>query len=234
MRKKNTNISRYISIVVGLAVVLVVCYVLVYLCFKDNSGIPAGDDLEKRDWLSFLGAYLSFAGTLIVSLVALLEGLSYRRRAIAENSEKRKKETQPIFSIKIKALDAVLQGYAESFSLSDPTKNKRHKNFTIEIQNVSLYPIKHVMVFDKYIIQLLKCNEPTELQCAYEDSPDYTHESKRLIRLVQSDYERAENGLPKWFNINYEDVDGNDMYQSFELHEFDGVQYYSLTKTEDV
>ena len=105
MRKKNTNISRYISIVVGLAVVLVVCYVLVYLCFKDNSGIPAGDDLEKRDWLSFLGAYLSFAGTLIVSLVALLEGLFYRRRAIAENSEKRKKEIQPIFSIKIKALD---------------------------------------------------------------------------------------------------------------------------------
>ena len=202
MRKKNTNISRYISIVVGLAVVLVACYVLVYLCFKDNSGIPAGDDLEKRDWLSFLGAYLSFAGTLIVSLVALLEGLFYRRRAIAENSEKRKKEIQPIFSI--------------------------------EIQNVSLYPIKHVMVFDKYIIQLLKCNEPTELQCAYEDSPDYTHESKRLIRLVQSDYERAENGLPKWFNINYEDVDGNDMYQSFELHEFDGVQYYSLTKTEDI
>ena len=50
MRKKNTNISRYISIVVGLAVVLVVCYVLVYLCFKDNSGIPAGDD-----WKSVIG-----------------------------------------------------------------------------------------------------------------------------------------------------------------------------------
>ena len=72
------------------------------------------------------------------------------------------------------------------------------------------------------------------LQCAYEDSPDYTHKSKRLIRILQSEYERTDDGLPKWFNINYEDIDGNEMYQTFELHEFDGEQYYSLNEINNI
>lgn len=128
----------------------------------------------------------------------------------------------------------MMQGYAEAVSLYDTSKKPKHKNFTIEIENVSLHPIKHVIIFDKYFAQLLKINESKELQCAYEDSPDYTHESKCLIRILRSDYERADNGLPKWFNINYEDIDGNEMYQTFELHEFDGEQYHSLVKTSDV
>lgn len=81
------------------------------------------------------------------------------------------------------------------------------------------------------MFQLMKCNDSHRLQVAYDDSPDYSHESKSLIRILQSEYERAENGLPKWFNINYEDVEGNDMFQSFELKEFDGIFYYSLTET---
>lgn len=97
-----------------------------------------------------------------------------------------------------------------------------------------MYPIKHLIVFDKYIIQLLKSNEPKELQCTYEDSPDYKHKSKELIRILQSDYERTDNGLPKWFNINYEDIDGNEMYQTFKLQTFDDEQYYSLTEISDV
>lgn len=190
--------------------------------------------MVKSDWLSFLGGYLSFAGTIIVSLVALLEGFFYRQRSIEESKEKRKKEIQPIFSIKIKALNTMMQGYAEAASLYDTSKNPKHKNFTIEIENVSFHPIKHVIIFDKYLAQLLKINESKELQCAYEDSPDYTHESKRLIRILRSDCERTDNGLPKWFNINYEDIDGNEMYQTFELHEFDGEQYYSLVKISDI
>lgn len=29
-------------------------------------------------------------------------------------------------------------------------------------------------------------------------------------------------------SINYEDVDGNEMYQSFELKDFEGTLYYAL------
>lgn len=80
----------------------------------------------------------------------------------------------------------------------------------------------------------MKCNDSHRIQVAYDDSPDYKHESKELIRILRSDYDRADNGLPKCLNINYEDVDGNDMFQSFELKEFDDVSYYSLTETTPV
>jgi len=37
-----------------------------------------------------------------------------------------------------------------------------------------------------------------------------------------------------WFNINYDDVDGNSMYQTFVLKSFDDTQYYSLEGTFEV
>ena len=233
MKKKNTTFSGFVKVIVVLLAVLIATYILIYFCFKGNGFIPTGDNLEKRDWLSFLGAYLSFSGTIIVSIIALLEGYFYRQLFEKTDIKKRKNEIQPIFSIKIKEFNTGVGGYAEAISLSNPSKNKKHENFTIEIENVGIYPIKHVIVFDRYIVQLLKSNEPKRMQCAYEDSPDYSHESKQLIRILQSEYGRAENGLPKWFNINYEDIDGNDMYQTFELKEFDGEQYYALTSTNE-
>ena len=45
--------------------------------------------LEKSDWLSFLGAYLSFIGTVIVSLIAIFQSIYYselNERKDAENS----------------------------------------------------------------------------------------------------------------------------------------------------
>lgn len=170
----------------------------------------------------------------MVSLVALLDGYFYRQLSKKESNKKRKKEIQPIFSIRIETLNTIIPGCAEAFSVYDTTKNKKHKNFTIEIENVSMYPIKHLIVFDKYIIQLLKSNEPKEIQCAYEDSPDCEYNSTDLIQISQSNYERTDNGLPKWFNISYEDIDGNEMYQTFKLQTFDDEQYYSLTEISDV
>lgn len=73
-----------------------------------------------------------------------------------------------------------------------------------------------------------------EIQCAYEDSPDYDSKSTQLIRILHSDYECDEKGLPKWFNINYDDVDGNSLFQTFELKNFDGVDYYSRESINEV
>ena len=53
----------------------VVIYIIVYLAFRWNGILPAGTDLEKSDWLSFLGAYLSFVGTVIVSMIAIFQML---------------------------------------------------------------------------------------------------------------------------------------------------------------
>lgn len=229
-KKKNFSIGKYTLAILCLIVALIIAYGLIYLCFKGNKGFTAGLDLEKRDWLSFLGAYLSFAGSLIVSTIAIFQSSHYAKASKEENNHKRMMEIQPIFSVEIAEVDTALAGYGEFVSLSHPS-SPRHKNFTLKIENVGAYPVKNVIIFDKYLFQLLKCNESQHIQAAYEDSPDYKHRSTDLIRILRSDYDRSDSGLPEWFNINYEDVDGNDMFQSFKLKEFDGVSYYSLTKT---
>ena len=35
--------------------------------------------------------------------------------------------------------------------------------------------------------------------------------------INETDYGKDSSGLPMWFNINYDDVDGSSMYQTFEL-----------------
>ena len=56
----------------------------------------------------------------------------------------------------------------------------------------------------------------------------------KLAVLTDDEFEHNEQGVPKWFNINYEDVDGNEMYQTFELKDFDGTLYYALESINDI
>ena len=129
--------------------------------------------------------------------------------------------------------DTQPSGTAEGFSLSDKGKGPVHKNVKISIENVNRFPIKHVIIFDKYITPLLKCNEIKYVHCAYYDSDD-AKKWPDIMVVLTDDYERNDQGVPEWFNINYEDVDVNDMYQSFELKDYDGELYYSLESINDV
>lgn len=94
--------------------------------------------------------------------------------------------------------------------------------------------IKHVIVFNKYITPLLKYNEVQFVHCAYYGSDDAKKWPNKLAVLTDDEFEHNEQGIPKWFNINYEDVDGNEMYQTFELKDFDGTPYYSLESINDI
>ena len=217
--------SLYFWCGLGGILVAVLIYIGIYAAFRGNGLFSTGIDLEKSDWLAFLGSYLSFAGTAVVSGIAIFQTYHYEKLSNQRTNQKRAKEIQPIFSIKIDSMDTMPFGSCEAFNLYDSNTLPKHKNITLQIENVSPYPIKHMIVFDKYIVQLLKSNEVHSLQGAYEDSPDY--DSKNIIKVLQSEYERSSEGLPKWFNINYEDVDGNDMFQSFELKSFDGQNYYA-------
>lgn len=230
MKAKNNKsyFRRYLWIVILSLLVLIAGYIGIYLVFRGNGPFATGIDLTKGDWLAFFGTYLSFAGSFIVSGIAILQGCYYTRLNKREADRKRKQDIQPIFSVKIGVLNTILPGTAEFFNPCNPSDKPQHKNFTLEIENVCAHPIKHVIVFDTYLVQLLKSNDTFSLQGAYEDSPDYASKSKNLLRLVQSEFERTEDGLPKWFNINYEDIDGNEMFQTFELRTFDGTSYYSL------
>lgn len=229
-REKVTFFSIYKWWFLISIIVLVGIYICVYLSFKGNGFIAVGIDLEKKDWLAFLGAYLAFAGTIIVSIVAALQTKHFAEIEKNKASESRKKEIQPIFSINIEGINQQVSGTADVFDLYDSSTYPKHKNVTISLENVSRYPVLNMIIFDKYLFQLLKPNEKKTIQIAYSDSPDIRKWKEYIIEIHEADYESTKDGIPKWFNINYDDIDGNEMVQTFALKTFDETNYYSLEK----
>ena len=75
--KKTTFWSKYKTHIIVLVAASVIVYILIYLVFRGNGIFPVGANLEKSDWLSFLGAYLSFIGTVIVSMIAIFQSRYY-------------------------------------------------------------------------------------------------------------------------------------------------------------
>lgn len=209
---------------------VVVAYVLIYVFFRGSGFLPSGKGLEKKDWLSFLSEYLGFAGTLIISLVAILQSKYFAEQDRKRISAERMRKVQPILSVNIVSMDSSISNTAEIFSVSRPESIPHHKNVTIEIENAGKYPIRNVIVFDKYFVQMLKPNEKKQIQVAYSDSPD-AKMSKNITVILETDYERTDSGIPKSFPINYDDADGNEFFQIFELKNFDGELFYSLEGT---
>lgn len=231
--KKDTNISFwskyklwFFTSIIGATIL----YVIIYLVFRGDGFLYVGNNLTKSDWLSFLGAYLSFTGTIAVSLIAILQSHYYTEIETKRREKEHRKKLQPIFSIRIVAVDKQIDGTAEGFSLTNPELNPKHKNVKISIENANPVPITNVIVHDKYLLPLLKDNEPQYVYLAFWDSPDVKAWRDKLIVLT-SEYERDEKGIPKWLNINYDDIDGKSMCQSFVLKSFDSTPYYSLEDT---
>lgn len=52
-----------------LLVLVVLGYLTIYILFFAQIGLPPGEGLSNKDWLSFLGGYMSFAGSLIMSIM---------------------------------------------------------------------------------------------------------------------------------------------------------------------
>lgn len=84
-RKKLTFWSKYKMPIIAIVAFSAIVYVIIYLVFKENGIFPVGTGLEKSDWLSFLGAYLSFIGTVIVSLIAIFQSIYYNGSKISRN-----------------------------------------------------------------------------------------------------------------------------------------------------
>ena len=96
--------SVLISIVVG--------YLLIYAIFYLQIGLPSGNGLENKDWLAFLGGYLSFAGSLIISVMV------YRQ-------EKR------LAKLTMKQSDFFLECAVEAIELADKDFTPKNKGFYI-------------------------------------------------------------------------------------------------------
>lgn len=226
-QKNNTSIGKYLLFRIAIVTIIsIILYVGIYFLFFTKGIIPPGVGLAKTDWLSFLGAYLSFYGTVVVSLT-----IFWHTNYVAKQSEEkialeRKKRIQPVFSIEISSRNTVMEKHTSLVNMGN--KPDRPSNVIIKIENANEYPITNVIVFDEYITPLLKSEEKKSVYCTYSD-PTNTYKFPKYIAVInETDYEKDNSGLPKWFNINYEDIDGNAMYQTFELKHFDETEYYSL------
>lgn len=131
-KKKFTFSHEYKWWIIGSVIILFVTYVLIYVCFLGNGFLPTGSELEKKDWLAFLGGYLSFAGTLIISLIAILQNKYFSDREKKRIADERKKTVQPILSVNIAGIGLQINGTAEAFgNCSSPMKRNR---FRLHIQ----------------------------------------------------------------------------------------------------
>ena len=78
--------------ILPLSIVLLVTLIAIYLCFLPEKWIPLGTDLTRSDWLSFLGAYLSFSGAIMVSLFVFWHAIYVSQREAKKAEEERKKK----------------------------------------------------------------------------------------------------------------------------------------------
>lgn len=226
-RKESKNtLAKYLSARIALATIIgIIAYVIIYLFFFAKGVIPPGDGLNKTDWLSFFGAYLSFFGTVLVSLTIFWHTNYVSKQSEEKAATERKQRIQPVFSIEIGPQNTIMEKHSSFVDMGN--KPERPSNVIIKIENANEYPITNVIVFDMYIAPLLKPGEEVSVHCSYSD-PTNTYKFYNSIAVIyETDYEKDISGLPKWFNINYDDVDGNEMYQSFVLHHFDETPYYS-------
>lgn len=223
---KKISLAKYLLSRILLAIIIsIMVYVCIYFFFTTKGFIPTGEGLNKTDWLSFFGAYLSFFGTVLVSLTIFWHTNYVSKQSEEKAATERKQRIQPVFSIEIGPQNTIMEKHSSFVDIGN--KPERPSNVIIKIENTNEYPITNVIVFDMYIAPLLKPGEEVSVHCSYSD-PTNTYKFYNSIAVIyETDYEKDISGLPKWFNINYDDVDGNEMYQSFVLHHFDDTPYYS-------
>ena len=60
-------------------------YGTVYFLFVAQIGLPAGKDLSNREWLSFLGGYLGFVGSLVMSAMVYRQEKQLAQLTLRQN-----------------------------------------------------------------------------------------------------------------------------------------------------
>lgn len=201
-----------------------VCYLGVYLSFCGKGCIPPGENLEKSDWLSFVGGFLSFIGTIAVSWAALWQTKHYNDLDEQRREEERMRSVQPVFYIDL---------WKESFYILDEEgEDIEVRANVILITHIGEHPISHVIVFDKYMSGLMINSSSLSLTYGFEEITSKINK-KSVITLTEDAFDRHEKytDMPKYFNICYDDVDGRCMCQIFKLMEYDQKIYYSLEET---
>lgn len=66
------------NLLTKIILVSLLLYFIIWLIFLINGPFYVGNDLDKRDWLSFLSGFLSFVGTIIITSVVIIQNRHYR------------------------------------------------------------------------------------------------------------------------------------------------------------
>ena len=91
-QQNNTSIGKYLLFRIAMiTLICIIFFVGIYFVFSTKGIIPSGIGLVKTDWLSFLGAYLSFYGTVVVSLTIFWH-TNYVTKQSEEKTSTRKKK----------------------------------------------------------------------------------------------------------------------------------------------
>lgn len=209
MKNHKSFIKTYKWILLATMLLVIVGFIVIYFIFKGKGLIPEGINLERRDWLAFVGGYLSFAGTLCVSVISILQTDYYNRKESESEKKQREETITPRFSLS-------LNGVSDD-----------NNSFSVMIQNIGNYPITSVIVNNTLFADSLKSNESKLINFSYKDIDNH-------IKLLESEFEKDGSGYAKDIVINYDDIDGHMWFQIFELKTFEGVLYYSFEHKEKI
>ena len=222
----NWMMERYKKWIIFFFLVSILMILLIYFLMLPDTPLSAGANLTKSNWLSFIGEYLSFVGTVAVAFISLAQSSYHSEMENRRRAEERHKAIQPLFSVEIVNKDNQVPGNTDLIYMSEPAKNQFHKNIVLDIQIANNNPAKNVIVFEEYFLgSIIKKGDKKSICVAYYDSPDVNCEN--VFRLTD-DHERDEDGIPTWLNIYYEDIDGRSMIQSFILNSDMKTKFYQL------
>lgn len=223
-------LKKYKKSIICFCILAILTPIILYLLLLPNTPIPAGSGLRKSDWLAFVGSYLSFIGTVVVAFISAASGSYHNEMENKRRAEERHKEIQPLFSVAIVDVDTLPPGAAEAVNPLAADGMPKHQNVQIKIEIANDHLAKHVIVFDYYLTPLMKSSDRRTICVAYEDSPDIHRWPKEVHTIIKSEFPCDEQGIPKTFNINYEDTDGHQMVQTFKLNHFEDMRYYELVE----
>ena len=224
-------ISEYWPLLSMAFVMFAVTYVLIYLLFQLEGPFSTGKDLSKGDWLVFSSGFLSFCGTILIGLVAVLQNEHYVKGEAERRRAERVRLIKPILTVTIVSRNKRFRlstGPCSGVDVDYPG------SVTIQIANVGNYPISNIVVFDRYICDCLTPGDFYEITCGYDNIPAPISSLRNVLMVSESEYGKSEDGLPEYINVNYLDVDGVEWYQTYSLRCFEEARYYGLDGTYEI
>lgn len=105
-------------------IIAIFSYLAIYFFFISDGFIPNGSGLSKKEWLAFLGSFLSLLGTVLITLLLFQQSKNHRNAEL----EKSRLLQLPYFHSKRVTLDEI-KNYPKRFHLQVNTKNEQYLEF---------------------------------------------------------------------------------------------------------